>query len=259
MELEVGQELKQNDIYTGICDVDVVCVNPTLETIEKLELPVKREEPVYIIGEGDDKKTLVKIWIKKDDLVLTPMTFFIQDKSVVASTGSIQFINDFGENTYAKDVDEAMNRVGENDKKFFREDGAREARVGEVDLINFIRKWLSVAPANTSKFNNFTKLTKGDMSELNGLIKAYGGKRKIQVLLTEKNGYQNVYTKYFERAGSKTTTYWGKHIAKQQSLPNYQNTFAFKKFNGISPDAEPVLFDEEGNIKPDSSNPFIFS
>ena len=66
MEIEVGQAFEQADIYTGRADVQVLCVNPTLEQIVKLNLPVKKDvEPVYIgkTDTGEDKMTM-KVWVK---------------------------------------------------------------------------------------------------------------------------------------------------------------------------------------------------
>ena len=38
MEIEVGKPLEQNDIYTGICDVQVLSVNPDAKEIETFDI-----------------------------------------------------------------------------------------------------------------------------------------------------------------------------------------------------------------------------
>lgn len=241
MEIEVGQAFEQADIYTGRADVQVLCVNPTLEQIVKLNLPVKKDvEPVYI-GKTDtgEDKMILKIWVKHHSPeIITPITFFLEAKENIASTGNIQFINDFGQSTYAKTLDEALARLGKGDKPFFNEEGARAARVGEVALIEFIRKWLCVANDKKSSFKNYTKIIQGDVSEINELIKAYGGLRKVQCLLGENKGYQTVYSRYFDRAGNKKDTWWDKHFEGSSSTFNYQNSYTLKKWTGIEPDVE---------------------
>lgn len=241
MELEAGKPLEISDIYTGIADVQVLCVNPTLEEVEKFNLPIKREvEPVYASKSDEGiNKLMLKIWIKVLNVdVITNLTFFLEDKEQISSTGKPRFINDFGQNTYAETLDEATARLGKGDKPFFKADGARVARNGECELIEFIRAWLSIPMENKIKFDNFTKIVLGDVNEIKSLIKKYADTRKVQILLTEKGGYQNVYSRFFGRAGSRNFKWWTNHMDKAQSLPNYQNSFNLKKWDGVTPDTE---------------------
>lgn len=240
MQVEAGKPFESSDVYTGIADVVILCVNPNLETIEKLNLPVKKEEPTYAskTEEGNDK-LMLKFYVKPINLdIIAPITFFLEDKEVVSQSGKFRYINDYGQNTYAESVEEATSRLGKGDVPFFKNEGVRIARVGECELIEFIRAWLSIPMTNTIKFDNFTKIILGNLEEINSLIKKYSATHKVQILLTEKGGYQNVYTKFFGRAGSKQHKWWTNHMDKAQSLPNYQSSFNLKKWDGVSPDAE---------------------
>lgn len=241
MEIEVGKPLEQNDIYTGICDVQVLSVNPDAKEIETLNLPAKKDsEPVYTsISDEGNKKVMIKIYIKNENPKIdSNATFFLEDKDQVASTGSVRYINDFGQNSFASSKEELLARTGANGNQFFKEDGLRVAKVGECELIDFIKNWLCVPQDSKIKFNNFNKLFDGDVSEISKLVKAYGDMRKVQVLLGEKNGYQTVYTKFFGRAGNKNWKYWTKHFESSQSTFNYQNSFFLKKWTPIEPDTE---------------------
>ena len=241
MEIEVGKPLEQNDIYTGICDVQVLSVNPDAKEIETLNLPVKKDsEPVYkSTSDEGNKKVMIKFYIKNENpKVETNVTFFLENKEQIASSGKPRYINDYGQNSYGTDEQEVLGRVGSNGNKFFKEDGLRVAKIGECELIDFIKNWLCVGQDSKIKFTNFDKLFDGDVSEINKLVKAYGDMRKVQVLLGEKNGYQTVYSKFFGRAGNKNFKYWTKHFENSQGTFNYQNSYALKKWTGIEPDVE---------------------
>ena len=241
MEIEVGKSIESNDIYTGIHDVQVISVNPDLKEIESLSLPTKKDvEPVYksVSDDGNDK-IMIKFYVKSDNpKIETNTTFFLENKEQISSTGKPRYINDFGQNTYASNPEEVLSRVGSNGNTFFKEDGLRVAKVGECELIDFIKAWLCVPQESKIKFDNFNKLFTGDVSEISKLVKAYGDMKKVQVLLGEKSGYQTVYTKFFGRAGNKNFKYWTKHFESSQSTFNYQNSFALKKWDPIQPDQE---------------------
>lgn len=241
MEVEVGTAFEKADVYTGKADVQIICVNPTLEEIVKYELPTKKDvAPVYI-GKTDTgiDKLILRVWVKLDNpKIVTNITFFLEAQDKVASTGSIQYINDYGQNSFGQSLDEVLNRIGKNGQAFFKNEGCRVARVGEAELIEFIRKWLCVANDQKSVFKNFSKIVSGDVSEITDLVKNYGTSRKVQVLLGEKSGYQNVYSRYFERAGGSSNTYWEKHFNNSQTTFNYQGSFKLQKWSGVEPDKE---------------------
>ena len=241
MELEVGKPLEQSDIWTGIADVQILCVNPTLEEMEKYKLPGKKDvEPVYnLVTPEGDTKFMLKFWVKLDKPeIISNITFFLENKEQISRDGKPRIINDFGQNTYAQTISEAVSRLGKNGNTFFKEEGARVALTGECELIEFIRAWLSVSMESKIKFSDFSKIIKGNISEISNLVKAHGDTRKVQVLLTEKNGYQNIYAKFFGRANSRNFTWWNKHLDSNQSVVNYQNSLNLKKWDSIIPDSE---------------------
>jgi len=46
--------------------------------------------------------------------------------------------------------------------------------------------------------------------------------------------YQNIYSRYFGRAGGKATTYWNKHFAGSTSTPIFQDSYLLKEFDPLT-------------------------
>lgn len=221
-----GEEYRDRPVYTGLTDVNIIAVNPTLAEAEKLDLPI-REEPTYIsTSEEGNAKIRLDFWVKNAQ-VLTKIAFFLEDCTRVSSAGNKQFINNYGSTVYAVSAQDIT-------YDWYKQEGVRECKVGEAELVDFIKAWLSVPQGGEARIDNISQLIKGDLTFLKGLITTNAA-RKVQILLIVKESdgkyYQNVYTRYFGRAGGKSVTYWQKHMDKAQTLPNYQNNFKLQEFN----------------------------
>ena len=82
--------------------------------------------------------------------------------------------------------------------------------------------------------DNISKFFDGNVSELKDIFAKFSD-RKIQVLFIVKESsgewYQNIYARYFNRAGTKSTTYWNKHFTGTTSVPIFQDSYLLKEFN----------------------------
>lgn len=185
------QESKSYKKYTGVNKVKVVAINPTLEELNKLGVGFK-EEPVYIREAVDDKpkSVTVNFWTKltvDGEDVLTPVKFFVSDKIEKSErTGKTNFINELGQNQWSESPMETQ---------YFEVKGVREAYVGEVSLINFMKNWLNVRKGGKATLD-VTKLLAGDFSEL----KAINSDNNIYQLFTVYNDqYQNIWNGFIVR------------------------------------------------------------
>lgn len=185
------QESRSYKKYTGVNKVKVVAINPTLQELNDLGVGFK-EEPVYIREADADKPKSVtinfwtKITVDKED-ILTPVKFFISDTIHKSErTGKINFINDLGQNQWAETPSETQ---------YFELKNVREALVGEVALINFMKNWLNVRSGGTATLD-VTKLIAGDFSELKSIV----SDNNIYQLFTVYNGqYQSIWNGFIVR------------------------------------------------------------
>jgi hypothetical protein len=218
------QELK---IWTGLADVSILAVNPTMEELKKLGIEVKKEPEYHTVSDEGIDKTRVDFWIYAAKINLkTKLSFFLENKVAIAmQSGNMQFINDFGQSTWAKSLEDL--NTNPNITKWFKTATAVPSMPGLADLIDCIKSWLSTPQGEVAKIDDVVKLCKGNVSELKPLVTNFSD-RKVQVLLYEKNGYQAVYSKYFSRAGNTKTAYWEKALLNANI--NYQNSLKLKEY-----------------------------
>lgn len=233
--IEAGSELVPRKIFTGLSDFKIIALNPTLEEAKGINVTFK-EEPVYtsVNEENGAKKIRLDFWAESSDLENpVKIVFFIEDTDKVSSGGKVLAINDYGQSTYVETVDKALEYT------WFKPDGVKVSKVGEADLIDFLKAWLSIGRDSKAKIESISKLVNGDLSEITPLIGKYAD-RKVQALLIAKESkgewYQNVYTKFFSRGGNKTKTYWQKHLDNSQATLFYQDSLALKEFNPLTTD-----------------------
>jgi len=241
MAFNAGEEKTGYTLYTGLTDVSVIAVNPTKEEAEKLGINMKND-PVYVSTDetSGNKKVRIDLYVKSNETGRPDkMAFFMEDTSKESSTtpGNKQYINDFGQNTWASSPEEVVSRVDKNGHAWFKADGIRLALSGEVELVMFIMALLSINKDQVAKLDNPKAFFTGNVSELTAIFKKFS-ERRAQVLYTVRendgNWYQGIYTRYFSRAGSKTTKYWDKHFQGSTNVPNYQNSYLFQEFNPLS-------------------------
>jgi len=232
-QFDAGSENTGYKLYTGLTDVQVVAVNPTMEEAEKLGINLK-SEPLYVTKDnttGNDK-VRIDIYVRsKDSNRIDKMAFFMENTPRVSQKGSTQYINDFGVSCYAENLETALATY-----QWFKPQGARSSFSGEPELIDFIKSLLNIGRDSVAKLDNFKALFTGNVSELREVFNKFQD-RKVQVLYyvreNDGNWYQGIYTRYFSRAGNTTTKYWDKNLENSTSKPNYQNSYKFQEFNPL--------------------------
>ncbi len=228
MEFKAGSD-KVQKVWTGLCDVTVIAVNPTIADLEKIGITWIKKEPEYTTKSEEGKdKTRIDFWVKNEEIdLITKLSIFTENKIAVSQSGNMRFINDLGQSTWAKSIEDL--RTNER-MKWFDTKTAVPAIEGQVEIIEFVKAWVSVPRNTVIKVNDMVQITKGNMAELKPLIANYGN-RKVQVLLYEKNGYQSVYSRQFGRAGAinpKNIEFWKKNL--EQANINYQGTLVLKAY-----------------------------
>ena len=236
-------------LYTGVSPMKVVGICPTLEELQGIGFKAFDKEPVYTSksDEGIDKVRIDVVF--KNDKVMTKAAFFLENKQreSAKTPGLFEIINNFGQNTWATSVEEAVEKVAKKSgKKWFKPEGARIALSGEVNLINFIRDWANSNPEDISTIDSYSNLFKGNFKELQDLVKTLKN-NTIYTLSTVKEGkYQGIYNGFFVRTQfslDAAKVKFSNHVADQQKA-NYPlketYSFAFQEYKGgvIEPDAE---------------------
>lgn len=189
----------------GLFEAEVVAINPTTEEYKEvldIELPEDSKATEYL-GKSRDGNTYLRVdvWlkdIKSGDKFKT--TFFLEDKERENKDGSKkQYINNVGRCAWADDPN--------NLADWFTKRDYRVAYVGEEELYEFLRTWLSkldFMKETTVLQLEWKKLMKGNVSELKGQVDgAYCTNigALATIVMKEKDGeskeYQSVYNKSF--------------------------------------------------------------
>lgn len=241
-------------LFTGVNAVKVLGINPTLAQLQELEFKFEKE-PEYVSTSPEGTRKVRLDFIIKNDKFKTKFAIFLEDKNRVNKNGDkFEIINDFGQSTWAASVEEAVEKIGKNNNKWFKPDGARIAKVGEVQLITFLRDWANTGVDEVGKIDNFDALFKGNFNELQQYVKTLSN-NTIYTLATVKDGkYQGVYTGLFVRTQFSQRTAENKfstHIADQKKAGyplKEAYSINFKEYDGsaIEPDVD-VKFNELDN------------
>lgn len=198
-------------LFTGITDMKVIAINPSLEEATKLGLSMKKEETYTFKDDKDVNCANIDFWLQHptQDFKLK-YRIWLKDIDRLATTGKKLAINDFGQSSFVDTLDKLP--VNGDGVQWFSSQGVRWAKVGEDDLIRFLKGWLNIGAGRTAKLDDITKLFKGDFSELRSIMKA-AATNNIQVLITIKGGYMQVFPKHFEKGGNVIKTRWEKAVA----------------------------------------------
>lgn len=221
-------------LYTGITNLEVVLVNPTLTQIQEFNPNAKRE-PVYEQG-------TVEFWLRNDD-VFTSVRFLLKPEAKVNLAGDKRvFTNDFGQSVYAPSMQYIKDTYA-----WFNQEGLREAYQGEVELMQFIRSWLAVPMKGKCKFINREAIFNGNLTELmetfaKNKVTPKGDLRQVKVALmvtsTETDSgvkrYHRVYARYFEPSWMTKLDSWQKELFNEDGSPRFsadmQNSLEYKKY-----------------------------
>ena len=261
------QVLGKIELFTGIASLPVIMINPDKATLEAAGYKPK-EEPVYtgIVFKQKAADGITDVEVTRNKIVfyckgkenvsvkgeIVEMTisckreFLVSTDFDIAKTGTLRFININGQATYSKDLTTLQ---GNPKMAWFKPETARQAYVGEADLMTFVREWMNVANNNACAFDNIVNVLNGNIKELNDLLKQRPTNRVTQLLgVTTKDGksYQAVYTKCTSRptASSIAAKFHQELSGEYGEFKNatFQNSYELKLFsptvNAAQPDSE---------------------
>lgn len=189
----------------GLFEARVLTINPTLEEykdILNIELKEDSKAVEYLSTSNEGNKTLrVDVWLEdvksKDKF---KVAFFLEDKEKENRDGTKkQYINAVGSCAWADDPN--------NLADWFTSRDYRVAFVGEEDLYNFLRTWLSnldYRDAETTLQIDWKKLMKGNVKDMKDqiggeLATTFVALATVKTVLKgeETKEYQGVYNKAF--------------------------------------------------------------
>lgn len=209
----IGGEKRQAPVFeekeftkrVGLFEAKIVAVNPTTEEYADIlgrELKEDSKATEYLGTSKDGNARLrLDFWLEevksKDKYKLV---FFIENKQKENRDGTkLQYINNVGRCTWADSPN--------NLPTWFKERENRVAFVGEEDLYNFLRSWLSNIDFSSKKSTlqvEFNKLIKGNVKELKEQINSEWANNIIALATVSSQEkadgvkeYQNVYNKAF--------------------------------------------------------------
>ena len=169
--------------YVGISPVNIVAINPNKAELEKI-FPGRTydSEPSYVIEEaGKAPQIRVDVYVKtvKDYCgveIITPHTFFVtKETRFNANKDKMQVLNAYGESLWVTKEEFEKGALPEYKMRPNASPYAlpyKPAMVGEEDLIDFIRVFLSIPnPTYFKKDTNEWFLKEGD--ELKGCMSSF--------------------------------------------------------------------------------------
>ena len=175
-------------LYSGLTNVNIIAVNPTMEELHALDIKVKTE-PIYIVNIVDKEYNKITFWVKNEDGNYR-FDVLMQDAPRVSQTGKHQWMNNIGQSTWSEE---------EPTYDWWKSEGERKAYVGEETLVNFVKAWANVRQGDEVTFETITSIAKGDVAELRQLVGVLKD-NQVRVLVGVKDDkYQSVYSKYFGR------------------------------------------------------------
>ena len=175
-------------LYSGLTNVNVIAVNPTMTELHALDINVK-SEPNYAVTIGEEQYSKLTFWLRNDNGNFR-LEVLMQDKARISQNGKYQWVNNIGQATWSSDSPTY---------EWWKTEGQRKAYVGEETLINFVKAWANVASGDDVSFDTIDNIVKGDLTEVKELVKVLAG-NQVRVLIGVKDDkYQSVYTKYFGR------------------------------------------------------------
>ena len=175
-------------IYSGLTNVKVIAVNPTMVELHALDINVK-QEPNYNVTIGEEEYNKIVFWLNNTDGNFK-LEILMQTKPRVSQTGKYQWMNGIGQATWSEE---------EPTYEWWKTEGQRKAYAGEETLINFVKAWANVASGDEVSFDTIDNIVLGDLAEVKALVTALKN-NQVRVLIGVKDDkYQQVYTKYFGR------------------------------------------------------------
>lgn len=243
--------VKEIPLWTGIVEVKVDAVCPTLEEAHKLGYTYIQNEPTYISVKDEVKQVRIDFFVSSPKMpdFKTKISIFLADEHRISKTGKEQFINKFATTSWGNGVQECIDKVAKSGKKWFLPDGARNCHPGEEQLYKLLQNWLNVKVGDVLQLDHFKKLFDGDFTELKSLHKTYSNNifKVLAEVSQSADGkyYQQVNNSIFDRATAKLPTAFITYINEQKASGNpLKNHFSIEwkpfipTYNQSTPDAD---------------------
>lgn len=214
------RELIVTDLYTGFAEAKVIAVCPDKEKLEELGFSPE-EEPVYTKDkDGVDSVRIDFLFKEVKSGVIFKKAYFLENTDVCQKAKEdwdedqladfvpkYQWVNQTGDSQWAADESDLPTRFTKFQKKnksteeveIYGDKQYRIAKVGEADLLNFIKKWqgkFNYMSVNTNILLDLKRLFAGKFSELQ---EGVGGEFQdntvelLEVRTVDKEGEVNQY------------------------------------------------------------------
>jgi len=174
--------------FSGLTNVKVIAVNPTMAELHALDINVK-QEPNYTIEFSGEAYNKVVFWVANADGNFK-LEILMQNKPRVSQTGKHQWMNAVGQSTWSEDSPTY---------DWWKKEGERKAYTGEETLINFTKAWANVASGDEVTFDTMAAISNGDVTEIKALATNLNTNEARVLIGVKDDKYQQVYTKYFGR------------------------------------------------------------
>jgi hypothetical protein len=174
--------------YSGLTNVKVMAVNPTMAELHAMDINVK-QEPNYKVEFSGEEYNKIVFWLSNEDGNFK-LEILMQNKPKVSQNGKHQWMNAIGQSTWSEEAPTY---------EWWKKEGERKAFTGEETLINFVKAWANVASGDQVYFDTMPAIANGTLPEVKELVKSLAN-NEVRVLIGVKDDkYQQVYTKYFGR------------------------------------------------------------
>ena len=174
--------------FSGLTNVKVTAVNPTMAELHALDINVK-QEPNYAVEFSGESYNKVVFWLANEDGNFK-LEILMQNKPKLSQNNKYQWMNAIGQSTWSEEAPSY---------EWWKTEGQRKAYTGEETLINFTKAWANVASGDEVYFDSMPAIADGNLTEIKALITSLQT-NEVRVLIGVKDGkYQQVYTKYFGR------------------------------------------------------------
>ena len=174
--------------YSGLTNVTVKAVNPTMEELHAIDINVKTE-PNYTVEFSGESYNKVVFWLANTDGNFK-LEILMQNKPKVSQNGKNQWMNAIGQSTWSEEAPSY---------EWWKKEGERKAFTGEETLINFVKAWANVASGDEVTFDTMPAIANGDLTEIKALVAALTTNEARVLIGVKDDKYQQVYTKYFGR------------------------------------------------------------
>ena len=214
--------VKEHKFYTGIGNFVPVGINLNFNELREAGF-LRTKEPVYEVSVNNEMKRKITFYLKNEATnVKLPVDFFISAKDRRSQSGNYGIINNYGQSTFGESVQSVLDKM-----EWFSSVGARIAKEGEKELLDFLVSWLNVKNFVSKEdalagekpdevfIEDWNALVNGEVSELVKYLEAYPNNEVQCFIFLKDKKYMNVYNKRFERATTTSLANWIIYAEKQ--------------------------------------------